>query len=136
MKFRKTMLLPIVAALALAPVGVAIAKKAEKQYQVVNTDVGIPVFATDLPDHPYTVLGEVEAKVRKATIFSKEASQEKIYHELWERGEKMGADAVINANYGDSHVTALSWGSTTAKGTAVKFNAGPNLIPPAAKKKD
>jgi Putative heavy-metal-binding len=135
MKIRKAMLLPIVAALALAPIGAAGAKKAAKQYQVVNTDVGVPVFATDLPDHPYTVVGEVEAKVRKATIFSKEASQEKIYLELWERAEKLGADAVVNANYGNSHVTAFSWGSTTAKGTAVKFTAGPNLIAPEPKKK-
>lgn len=136
MKRRFGLLLPAVALLAVAPMDAALAKKQQKSYQVVNADVGVPVFATDLPDRPYTVLGEVQAKVRKATIFSKEASQEKIYRELWERGEKLGADAVVNAGYGNSHVTALSWGSTTATGTAVKFNDGPNLItPPTPAKK-
>jgi len=31
------------------------------------------------------------------------------------------ADAVINAKYGDSHISAFSWGKTNATGTAVKF---------------
>ncbi len=69
------------------------------------------------------LLTDPDAGVRKATVFSKEASQEKIYKELWERGEKLGADAVINAKYGDSHVSALSWGKTNATGTAIKFKA-------------
>jgi uncharacterized protein YbjQ (UPF0145 family) len=92
-----------------------------KTYAVVNEDVGVPVFAYDLTDHPYTVIGEVQAGVRKATVFSKEASQTKIYRELWERAEKLGADAVINAKYGDSHISAFSWGKTNATGTAIKF---------------
>lgn len=33
----------------------------------------------------------------------------------------MGADAVIKAQYGDAHVTALSWGSSSATGVAIKF---------------
>ena len=96
-------------------------EKATKTYAVVNEDVGMPVFATDITDRPYEVIGPVQAKVRKGTIFSKEASQAKIYKELWERAEKLHADAVVKATYGDSHVTALSWGSTTATGTAVRF---------------
>ncbi len=86
-----------------------------------NPDVGVPVFPFDITDRPYQVLGEVKAKVRKATIFSKDPSQKKIYDELWERGQKLGADAVIKAQYGDAHVTAFSWGSSTATGTAIKF---------------
>jgi uncharacterized protein YbjQ (UPF0145 family) len=113
----------------------ALAKdKAAKAFVVVNEDVGVPVFAYDITDRPYTVVGEVTAGVRKATIFSKEVSQEKIYRELWERAEKLGADAVVNAKYGDSHVTAFSWGKTNATGTAVKFNGAPMAAPasPAA----
>jgi uncharacterized protein YbjQ (UPF0145 family) len=97
------------------------AAKEKKAFVVVNEDVGVPVFAYDLTDRPYTVVGEVKAGVRKGSVFSKEASQEKIYRELWERAEKMGADAVVNAKYGDSHVSAFSWGKTNATGTAVKF---------------
>lgn len=90
---------------------------------MVNPDVGVPVFPYDITDRPYKVLGEVKAGVRKATVFSKSPSQEKIYRELWERGKKLGADAVIKANYGDAHVTAVSWGKTNATGVAVKFLA-------------
>lgn len=84
---------------------------------------GVPVYPYDITDRPYTVVGEVKAGVRKATMFSKSPSQEKIYRELWERGRKLGADAVINAKYGDAHVTALSWGKANATGTAIRFTA-------------
>lgn len=101
----------------------------------VNAEVGVPVFPYDLTDKPYRVLGEVKAGVRKATVFSKSPSQEKIYKELWERGQKLGADAVINAKYGDAHVTAFSWGKANATGTAVKFLASGEVASaaPAAK---
>jgi hypothetical protein len=88
---------------------------------VVNQDFGVPVFPYDVTDRPYTVLGEVKAGVRKATIFSKAPDQGKVYRELWERAAKLGADAVVKAQYGDPHVTALSWGSVGATGLAVKF---------------
>jgi uncharacterized protein YbjQ (UPF0145 family) len=114
-------IISVAALLAVAPHSIADAKKAPKTYIMVNEDVGVPVFAYDITERKYQVIGEVKAGVRKGTVFSKEASQTKIYKELWERAEKMGADAVINAKYGDSHVSAFSWGKTNATGTAVKF---------------
>ncbi len=105
--------------------------KAKKSFVVVNEAVGVPVFPHDITDRPYTVVGEVKAGVRKATIFSKEASQGKIYKELWERAEKLGADAVIKAQYGESHVTAMSWGKTNATGVAIKFTGAPAAAEPA-----
>lgn len=99
----------------------AVAKKKEATYVVVNEEMGVPVFPHDITDKPYKIVGVVTAGVRKATIFSKEPSQKKIYAEIWERGEKLGADAVIGAKYGDSHITALSWGNTKAGGVAIKF---------------
>ena len=119
MKILKLTAIAAVAAMAVAQP--AIAKKAPRNYVVVNEAVGVPVFPHDITDRPYTVIGEVSAKVRKATVFSKSASQKKIYKELWERARKKGADAVINANYGDSHISAMSWGQTNAKGTAIRF---------------
>jgi len=119
------------ALLAVGPTQMAAAKDKAKTFAVVNEDVGVPVFPYDITDRPYTVVGEVTAGVRKATVFSKEASQSKIYHELWERAEKMGADAVINAKYGDSHVSAMSWGKTNATGTAIKFTT-PAAVAPAS----
>ena len=110
----------LAAASMVVPTTAAFAGKKDA-HVVVNEEVGVPVFPYDLTDRPYVVLGPVKAGVRKATIFSKEPSQEKIYKELWERGEKMDADAVINATYGDSHMTAFSWGKTNALGFAVRF---------------
>ncbi|WBY08153.1 hypothetical protein PIB19_00935 [Sphingomonas sp. 7/4-4] len=117
------MLKPIFLGLTLIAVTPAIAQDAPPapQAKLVNEDVGVPVFPYDITDRPYTVLGEVKAGVRKATVFSKSPSQKKIYRELWERAEKLGADAVINANYGDAHMTVMSWGKTNATGTAIKF---------------
>lgn len=113
----------VLAAVGIAA-GAAAKDKPARPFVVVNEAVGVPVFAGDITDRPYTVVGEVKAGVRKATIFSKKASEAKIYRELWERARKLGADAVINADYGSSHVTAVSWGKTNATGTAIKFTGG------------
>ena len=40
---------------------------------------------------------------------------------------------MINAKYGDSHVSALSWGKTNATGTAIKFLAPGEATAAAAK---
>ena len=80
-----------------------------------------PVVAGDITGRPYRILGVVSANVRKATIFSRAPSQAHVYRELWERAERMGADAVINASYGDARVTALSWGARRSEGQAIKF---------------
>ena len=90
-----------------------------------------PVIAGDISDRPYTVIGEVRAGVRKATLFSAPASPEKVFRILWKRAEKMGADAVVHASFGASHVSAMSWGQTDATGIAVKFSS-PAPLPAAA----
>ena len=114
----------VITAVCIAAMAVstpAMAKKKDAAYVMVNEEMGVPVFPYDITDKPYKIVGVVTAGVRKATIFSKEPSQQKIYNEIWERGEKLGADAVIGAKYGDSHITALSWGNTKAGGVAIKF---------------
>lgn len=112
----------LLAALALATIAPASARDAAASPSAVtNPEAGVPVFPYDITDRPYRVVGEVEAGVRKATVFSKSPSQEKIYRELWERASKLGADAVVNAKYGDAHITAFSWGKANATGTAIKF---------------
>ena len=88
---------------------------------VAGAPHGVPVYPGDITDRPYKVIGGIEAGVRKATIFSKSSSEGKIYRELWERAEKMGADAVIKAEYGEAKVSLESWGKTKAKGIAIKF---------------
>ena len=119
------------ASLALSSPAVAGAD-AKKEFVVVNEEFGVPVFPYDIKDRPYEVVGEVNAGVRKATVFSKSPNQGKIYRELWERAEKLGADAVIKASYGDAHMTAFSWGKTNATGTAVKFTGPAMTAAPTA----
>ncbi|MEM7665145.1 MAG: hypothetical protein AAF250_04765 [Pseudomonadota bacterium] len=110
----------LVAASLTVPTAPVVADESEG-YAVVNEEMGVPVFPYDITDRPYKIVGPVSAGVRKATIFSKEPSQQKIYNEVWERGEKMGADAVVNVTYGDSKMSLDSWGKTRALGFAVKF---------------
>ncbi len=102
------------------PMAPALADDRE-DHVVVNEEMSVPVFPYDITDKPYIIVGPVSAGVRKATIFSKEPSQQKIYNEVWERGEKMGADAVVNVSYGESKVSLDSWGKTRALGFAIKF---------------
>lgn len=80
-----------------------------------------PVTDSDVTDRPYRIVGEVRADVRKATIFSRAPSRAHVFRELWERAERLGADAVVNARSGGARVTALSWGSRRSFGQAVKF---------------
>jgi uncharacterized protein YbjQ (UPF0145 family) len=117
---RKIVFIACAIAFAAQP---AVAGNTKKNFVVVNEDVGVPVFPYDIKDRAYEVVGTVKAGVRKATIFSKDPDQKKIYGELWERAEKLGADAVVNASYGDAHVTAFSWGKANATGTAIRFKA-------------
>ncbi|HTU12346.1 MAG TPA: hypothetical protein VMG08_15750 [Allosphingosinicella sp.] len=80
-----------------------------------------PVTDQDITDRPYRILGEVRAEVRKATIFSRAPSRDKVFRELWERAVRLRADAVVNARAGGARVTAMSWGSRRSIGQAVKF---------------
>lgn len=91
-------------------------------YMIVNPDVGVPVFPYGFPSLPYTVLGEIKVGVREGNSYSPEPSQRKIYRELWERGARMGADAVINARYDDPHLSIISAMKTDATGTAIRFD--------------
>ena len=118
-------LLPLALMVAVAAQPATAKDKPKKEFVVVNDAVGVPVFPHDITDRPYEVLGEVKAGVREATIFSKEANQAKIYKELWERAEKLKADAVIKTNYGESHVSMMSWGKTNATGVAIRFTDTP-----------
>ena len=90
-----------------------------------SLESAVPVFPYDITDRPYEVLGEVHAGVRKATIFSQAPDQAKIYRVLWKDAQKLHADAVIKAQYGDPHITAFSWGSVSVTGTAIRFTGPP-----------
>lgn len=108
-------------ALASAVLAAPSAARDKPHYVLVNAEAGVPVFAGDITDREYEVIGEVEAGVRKTTIFHGKAPERKIFRELWERADKLKADAVIKATYGKSRVTLDSWGKTRARGIAIRF---------------
>lgn len=83
--------------------------------------MSVPVIAGDINDRPYRVIANIEATVRKWTAFEKDPSERKVHAELWERARKVGADAVVNAKYGETLYGGLTWGRRKASGQAIKF---------------
>ncbi len=84
-----------------------------------------PVTAGDIVDRPYRVIGPVRATVRKLFIFSSAPTEDRIHRELWERAERMGADAVIFAEYGSAETELGKVGAREASGRAIKFLPAP-----------
>lgn len=81
----------------------------------------VPVTTADITDRPYRIVAQVRAEVRPATELDGPASEAKVFDEMWERGSKLGADAVIKVIYGKPRVTLFSYGARKATGTAIKF---------------
>ena len=89
----------------------------------------VPVTAYDITDRPYCEIGPIKKEVRKATVFSKASSPEKVRREIWESAKKKGADAVIKFEAGDSRITGISWGATPVKGVMVRFTTPGSACP-------
>ena len=88
--------------------------------------MSVPVTAADITDHPYKVIGKIKTNIRKATILSGPISDDKARRELWERGRKMGADAVINAVLAENNTYSTRMGLRLVTGDAVRFVDGPS----------
>ena len=86
----------------------------------LKTRPAIPVFEGD-SDRPYRNIGKIDDNLRKHFAFQANPTKEKIYAEIWERGRKMGADAVINVRYGPTVGTLFNHGRTPISGTAIRF---------------
>ena len=65
-------------------------------------------------------IGEIEAKVKKLTVFHHDPTEAQVNVVLSEKAKKLGADAVIHVTY-KSGIGLFSWGVITARGIAVKF---------------
>ena len=79
------------------------------------------VIKEDITDHPYRVIAEIEADATQITRFSKRPTNRKLAEELWDEALKVGADAVVNARFGDVETTGIAWGQRRAWGQAVQF---------------
>ena len=106
--------------MAVSSRNVANAETIQSRQVVETPESTVPVFAGD-SNQPYRVIGVINDNLRKPFAFMANPTQEKIYAEIWERGRKMGADAVINARYGGTKRTLFNHGSTPISGTAIKY---------------
>jgi hypothetical protein len=102
--------------------GASLCLPAASEARTVKAAVGraVPVFAGDVT-RPYVVIGEVNDNLRKPFAFMASPTKDKIYAEIWERARKMGADAVINARFGETQRTMFDHGRTPISGTAIKY---------------
>jgi hypothetical protein len=123
MLFKRLIVIAGAVSLNLAGVCLAqtVAPRPEPTTYAALANLSPPVTSGDIADRPYRMLGEVRAEVRKATAFSRAPSRSHVYGELWERAQRLGADAVVRAQFGEARVTLMSWGSRRATGQAVKF---------------
>lgn len=90
---------------------------------VQKTASKVKILETGLADVSYASLGTVEAVVKKLTLFHKDPTKEQVNIVLIKKGEKLGADAVINVIY-NSGVGMLTWGYMEGVGEAVKIQSG------------
>jgi uncharacterized protein YbjQ (UPF0145 family) len=107
--------------LLAAPLSHPVASEARMVENSVHDTV--PVFEGDVT-RPYVVVGEIRDNLRKPFAFMASPTKEKIYAEIWERARKMGADAVINARFGETQRTMFDHGRTPISGTAIKYTDG------------
>jgi uncharacterized lipoprotein YajG len=81
----------------------------------------VMITENDITTRPYEVVGEVNASVRKTTIFDPDPTREKVNEAMQIQAVKLGADAVILARYGTVGIDLMSWGRLDGSGRAVRF---------------
>ena len=88
-----------------------------------QTEFNFPVYEGEV-DRPYIVIGKIDDNLRKHFAFQADPTKERIYAEIWERAQKIKADAVIHAKYGETRRTLFDHGRTPISGTAIKYTDG------------
>ena len=83
----------------------------------------IQVLEGDVADRPYKSLGDISVTVNKVSVFNADPTREMVNQRMRTEAAKLGADAVIQARYGTTGISALSWGSLDGKGRAIAYEA-------------
>ncbi|WP_205412223.1 hypothetical protein [Sphingomonas crusticola] len=83
----------------------------------------LPVYLGDV-DRKYQIIGAVQVAANNINP-NTPAGQAKIFGKLWDKAKALGADAVIHANIGEPHMTAMVAKKMDVTGVAVKFEGGP-----------
>lgn len=79
------------------------------------TDIAIHA---DGISQPHKIIGQIDAKVSKGSVFSKSPTIEDVNFKLQEEASKLGANAVINVTYSRG-MSLMSYEVLKAVGTAV-----------------
>lgn len=87
--------------------------------EIEQSSSDIRVLEGDLSDMTYSVIGPIEAQVKKLTLFHKDPTKEQVDLVLVEKAKEVGANAVINVSYSEG-AGLTTWGYIKAEGTAVK----------------
>jgi len=83
--------------------------------------IDIAIHADGIAE-PYSILGEITAKVSKASLLSKSPTIEDVNFKLQEQASQRGANAVINVTYSRG-MSLMSYEVLKAVGTAVLAEA-------------
>jgi hypothetical protein len=84
-------------------------------------------------DGEYETLGKIEAKVSKASLFSKSPTIEDVNFKLQEEASALGANAVIRVDY-DRGMTLMSYEVLKATGVAIRAKSDEVECPFCAEK--
>lgn len=114
----------LIGILALVSLGGCASYRTNSDVDFSSTDVekidhSVQIVEGDLADINYSIIGQIEAVVKKLTVFHKNPTKEQVDIVLVEKAIKVGADAVINVSY-TGGVGFTTWGYMKAEGTAVK----------------
>jgi hypothetical protein len=105
----------IIAACLVAVCLVAGEGCARQAENAADSQADIPVFAADITDREYIVIGDVRVPVH-TSLWGGTPTQRATFGRLWDQARSRGADAVIHAA-----IRKKPDGSSEAVGTAVRF---------------
>lgn len=86
-----------------------------------TTPASVLVTSDDLAGRNYVALGDLKVSVNKTTALHPAPTEEMVKQKLQKDAAALGANAVINAKISNVQVSALSWGTRTGTGTAVRL---------------
>lgn len=81
----------------------------------------IQVTEGNLAGQQFERLGDLKVTVNKTTAFHPAPTREAVIAKLQKDASKLGANAVIDARISEVQISAVSWGTRTGTGQAVRL---------------
>lgn len=92
------------------------------QTEQTTAPSSVVVTSDSMANRSYSSLGELSVSVNKTTALHPAPTEDMVIRKLQEDASKLGAIAVVNAKISDVKISALSWGTRTGTGTAVRLS--------------